>query len=188
MQKVKSEIEPDVLKGCKKGKLKYQEVLYSQFYGYGLSIALRYSYSREEALEILNDAFLKVFNNIKKFDNNKSFKSWFRRILINTSIDYFRKNKKLLYLENIDYTKVEVFNENDINSLEVQDLLKLLNSLPEMLRLTFNLYEIEGYKHDEIAEMLKIKASTSRANLTRAKKMLRNLFQKHHDINYANAI
>lgn len=155
-------------------------MLYKHFFAYGMSVALRYSYSRDEAVEILNDSFLKVFNNIKKFDESKTFKFWFRRIIINTSVDYYRKNKKLIPVENSDFAGMEIFSENEINSLEVQDLLKLLNSLPEVYRLTFNLYEIEGYKHDEIAEMMNVTASTSRSNLTRAKKMLRKAYFKQY--------
>jgi len=187
VQEQKVDIDSEIVKGCRKEKLKYQEMLYRQFYAYGMSVCLRYSYSREEAVEILNDSFLKVFNNLKTFDETKSFKAWFRRIIINTSIDYYRKNKKLIYLENTDYLNLEVFSENDINNLEVQDLLKLLNSLPEVYRLTFNMYEIEGYKHEEIAELLNITASTSRSNLTRAKKMLRQAFEKHYNYNNSSS-
>jgi len=188
VQTNKSEIAPEVLKGCKNGKLKHQEMLYSQFYSYGISVALRYSYSRDEALEILNDSFLKVFNSIASFDAEKQFRAWFRRIIINTSIDYYRKTKRLIFVENTDYSKVELFSQNDVNSLEMQDLLQLLGALPEVYRLTFNLYEIEGYKHEEIAEMLGITASTSRSNLTRAKKMLREAFLKQYNYSESQKI
>jgi len=175
-----SEIEAEILKGCKKGKLKYQEQLYKQFYSYGMSISLRYAYSREESLEILNDSFLKVFNNIDSFDAEKSFKAWFRRIIINTSIDYYRKTKRIIFVEPSEYAKNEIFSQSDVDNLHVEDLLNLLNALPEIYRITFNLYEIEGYKHEEIAEILQITASTSRSNLTRAKKMLREAYQNQY--------
>ncbi len=182
------EIEPKVLKACKKGDLKCQEILYRKFYAYGMSISLRYSYSREEAVEILNDSFLKVFVNISKFDKKKSFKAWFRRILINTSIDYYRKSKRLINTENIDDYNTEVKNYNEIDNMEAEELLLLLNNLPELYRIIFNLYEIEGYKHGEIAEQLNITTSTSRANLSRAKKMLRESFKKQYCNSYARVI
>lgn len=176
----------NILKGCKKGKLKYQELLYKQFYGYGMSVSLRYSYSKEEAVEILNDSFLKVFNNIDKYNTKQEFKPWFRRIIINTAIDYYRKNSKIKLL-NEPESEIELEPEATDN-LNVEDILKLLNDLPEIYRLTFNLYEIEGYKHEEIAEMLSIAVSSSRANLTRAKKMLRSAFKKHFEPKYYEAI
>jgi len=182
-------IEPNLLNGCIRGKIKFQELLYKQFYGYGMSICLRYSNNRDAAVEILNDSFLKVFDAIKTYDNSKPFKAWFRRIIINTSIDYYRKNLKYNETDSIDdYYDLQV-DYNAINDLNVDDILKLLNQLPEIYRITFNLYEIEGYKHEEIAEQLKITASTSRSNLTRAKKMLRDLYEKYYNIqklsNYA---
>jgi len=180
--------ESEIIKGCKKGKLNCQEMLYKRFYGYAMSVCLRYSYSRDEAVEILNDSFIKVFDNVKKFDDDLSFKPWLRRILINTSIDFYRKNKKqnqnqvLIDNLNIDY------DVGVLEKLNIDDILKILNDLPDIYRLTFNLYEIEGYSHNEISKMLNVTESTSRSNLTRAKQMLRLSYQKHFEINYAQAI
>ncbi len=188
MQIEKNEIESKILKACKRGSLKHQEMLYRKFYAYGMSITLRYTKSKEEAIEVLNDSFLKVFENIKKFDKNKSFKSWFRQITINTSIDYFRKNKKIIQTDNIEECKTENFEIETISNLEVDDILKLLNSIPKQYSIIFNLYEIEGYNHNEIAEKLSISDSTSRANLSRAKKMLRELYTKYYYTNYAGAV
>ncbi|MCF6366687.1 MAG: sigma-70 family RNA polymerase sigma factor [Bacteroidales bacterium] len=159
--------------------MKHQEMLYRQFYAYGMSITLRYTKSREEAIEVLNDSFLKVFNNIKKFDINKSFKSWFRQITVNTSIDYYRKSKRMILTDDIENYESATFDTTEINELEVEDILKLLNSIPEHYAVIFNLYEIEGFDHNEIAEKLNISDSTSRANLSRAKKMLRELYAEN---------
>jgi RNA polymerase sigma factor (sigma-70 family) len=185
----KFEIEPKIIEGCKNHKIKYQELLYKQFYGYGMSICLRYSYNKDEAVEILNDSFLKVFENIEKYKPELSFKSWLRRIIINTSIDYYRKSIKFKDTDSLD-EKYDAENNdyNIIDELNVEDILKLLNQLPEIYRLTFNLYEIEGFKHEEIAEQLNISISTSRSNLTRAKKMLRNSFEKLYQTSYARVI
>jgi len=184
-----NEIEQNILKGCIKKNLKSQELLYRQFFGYGMSISLRYSKNKDEAVEILNDSFLKVFDNIEKYNTELSFKSWFRRIVINTSIDYYRKNLKFTNTDSFEDTfETETVDANIIDELNVKDILKLLNQLPEIYRITFNLYEIEGYKHEEIAEKLNITTSTSRSNLTRAKKMLRMSFEKLYETSYARVI
>ncbi len=175
-----------IIRGCKRGKLKYQEMLYRQFYAYGMSVSLRYSNTREEATEILNDSFLKVFNNLNKYDTKKPFRSWFRRIIINTSIDYYRRDIKKIKKNNIDDYESLTYNQNQIENLEAEDILKLLNSLPKIQKIIFNMYEIEGYKHEEIAKKFNISESTSRANLSRAKKKLRELFKKQY--RYARVI
>lgn len=182
MKKNCQEIDSALLKGCKKGKRKYQEMLYKQFYAYVMSICLRYSYSREEAGEILNDSFMKIFENIKNYNADYSFKSWIRRIIINTAIDYLRKERKHKLCIEIDDTNQDFCDENVIDDLNVEEILKLLNELPDMYRTTFNLFEMEGYSHKEIAEILDISESTSRSNLTRAKKMLRIAFKKKFSV------
>jgi len=183
-----SEIEPKIIKGCVKGDMKYQEMLYKKFYAYGMSITLRYTKSREEAIEVLNDSFLKVFENINKFDLNRSFKSWFRQITVNTSIDQYRKSKKLIQTNDIEDHEKDLHDPDRIEDMEVEDLLNLLYSLPDHYRLIFNLYEIEGFDHNEIAEKLGISDSTSRANLSRAKKLLRELFKEQYYNTYAGVV
>lgn len=180
MPERKEEISSKILKGCIKGKSKYQEALYKQFYAYGMSICLRYAHSRDEAVEVMNDGFIKVFENINKYRVEQSFKSWFRRILINTAIDHYRKNCKHYNHLDEDIIDEEILDLNAVNSLELSDLMSLLNELPEQYRLTFNLFEIEGYAHDEIAEMLNIAVGTSRSNLARAKKILRKAYTTNY--------
>lgn len=177
------EIDEQTLLGCIKKSRKYQEKLYKQFYGYGMSIGLRYTNSREEAKEILNDAFVKIFNSIEKFDSKQSFKAWIRRIIINTSIDHYRREAKHQNHLDLDHQTVQDLNTEAIDQLAFEDIVKLLNHLPEFYRITFNLYEVEGYSHDEIAEVLNITPSSSRVYLMRAKKRLRELFQKYYSTN-----
>jgi RNA polymerase sigma factor (sigma-70 family) len=169
--------EQDLINGCCKGKIKYQEGLYRQFYSFAMSVCLRYAPNREDALEVLNDSFMKVFDNIKKFDQTRPFKSWFRRILVNTALDHYRANKK--YRLQVEYEAemmdVPVDLEMD-RSLETDEILDLFEQLPEIYRITFNLYEVEGYNHEEIAGLLDIAPGTSRSNLSRAKKMLKALY------------
>ena len=178
MNNTGGDIDEKTLIECKKKNRKFQEKLYKQFYGFAMSIGLRYSNSREEAKEIVNDSFVKVFSALDKYDPKLSFKAWIRRIVINTSIDHYRKEVKHSFHLDLDDPSVQDLNFEAIDQLCYEDVIKLLNELPEIHRIAFNLYEIEGYSHDEIAEVLNITASSSRVYLMRAKKTLRELFQK----------
>ncbi|MBP8792823.1 MAG: RNA polymerase sigma factor [Lutibacter sp.] len=170
-----------VIDGCKNGNIASQELLYKQFYGYAMTISRLYTYSIEDAVSILNDSFLKVFTAIQKKDFNDStqFKSWLRRIIINTAIDSYRKNVKHFYQEDIEEAvNIQSNDTSIIEDLTVKDILKLLDQLPELHRIVFNLYEIQGFSHQEIAKELEITESTSRVFLTRAKKKLRILINE----------
>ena len=168
-----------ILEGCLRGNRNSQRRLYEHFYGYAMSICLRYSSTREEAVEVLNDAFLKVFSHLHQYDPNCEFKPWLRRILINKAIDYHRKYKHKI-------SWVELSPKIDLADLTValpptlleQDMLPILQQLPPAYRMVFNLYVMEGYKHQEIAEQLGISVGTSRSNLLRAKAKLRTLLIK----------
>lgn len=166
-------MEQHLIERAKKGDPKSFEMLYKHFYGYAMSIALRYSNSRDEACEIVNDSFMKVFEKLPQYNLENSFKGWFRRILINTSIDYYRKNVKHFAIMDIEKAGAESLEPEVIDHLSKEDILELLRALPEMLRIVFNMYEIEGFSHNEISTQLDIPASTSRTYLARAKQKLR---------------
>ena len=152
-------------------------MLYRRFYGFAMSVCLRYAAGRNDALEILNDGFMKVFTNIEKHDQDRPFKNWFRKILVNTALDRFRAGKRFRISITID--EVEVAGEPELtNWMEAEEILELLSDLPESYRLIFNLYEVEGYSHDEIAGMLDIAPGTSRSHLSRAKMMLRKSYMQ----------
>jgi RNA polymerase sigma-70 factor (ECF subfamily) len=172
-----------VLKGCCRGDLKAQEQLFKQYYGYVMSIALRFSSSHDNALEIANDSFLKIFRKIESHKLDKEFKAWVRKIVVNTAIDYYRKDKKNSVEIPIEAAYNEPADESAIDNLNAEEIIKLINSLPVKYRYTFSLFEFEGYSHDEIALQLGITASTSRSNLSRAKKMLRQkiLINNHYE-------
>jgi RNA polymerase sigma factor (sigma-70 family) len=164
-----------VLKRCSRGDLKAQEYLFKKYYGYVMSIALRFSSCRDNALEITNDSFLKIFRKIDSHQIDKEFKAWVRRIVINTALDYYRKEKKYDVEISLEEASDEPEDESVLDKLNAEEIIKLINSLPMIYRYTFTLFEIEGFSHDEIAQQLGITASTSRSNLTRAKKMLRQM-------------
>ncbi|MDD4922873.1 MAG: sigma-70 family RNA polymerase sigma factor, partial [Bacteroidales bacterium] len=155
-----------------------QGLLYKRFFGYALSIAMIYNNSREDALEIVNDGFMKVFSEIEKYDRSQPFKGWLRKIVINTSIDRLRK-KRSQYLSldhESEVLQMRDGNADAVSNLTAQDVLKLLNKLSDAQRVVFCLFEIEGFSHFEIAGQLHIPESSSRVLLTRAKKQLRELF------------
>jgi RNA polymerase sigma-70 factor (ECF subfamily) len=175
-------MEAGIIKNCKSGKLKHQEKLYKHFYSYAMGICLRYTYTKTDASEILNDSFLKVFKSINSFNEELPFKPWLRKIIVNTAIDYYRKNARFSPMLEIEQAENEGFNIDAIDTLTYHDLIKILDELPEPYRLIFNLYEIEGYTHREIAEKTGLNESTSRSYLARAKKKLRTLVENYFEL------
>lgn len=162
-----------LIQEAKDGSPKALEMLYKHFYGYAMSISLRYSNSRDEACEIVNDSFMKAFDRLDQYSDSSSFKAWFRRIVINTSIDYYRKNVKHYAVMEIEKASAETYDPSVVDELSKEEILRALRGLPEVMRIIFNMYEIEGYSHNEISEQLDIPASTSRTYLARAKQRLR---------------
>ena len=166
-----------------------QSFLYKRFYGYMMAVSLRYVKNEMEAEDIVNESFVKIFRKLSNFeileDENaleKSFKGWIARITVNTSIDKLRAQKVTLDIDDINELEIENNSVAISSNLEVNDILKLLNKLPEIQRMIFNLYEIEGYSHDEISKQLNIPDSTCRTYLTRAKARLRMLYQEQFEM------
>ncbi len=174
-------LSQELIDGCKKKKVKCQELLYKQFFGYALSIALRYIGDRNKAIEVVDDSFMKVFDKICLYNTNQDFKGWFRIIIINTTIDKLRKEQILTQRERkINGESVLMNDKCDADSgVHFTELYELTSSLPDIHRTVFNLFEIEGFNHREIAQMLDIPESSSRTYLTRAKKRLRDLYKKY---------
>ena len=175
-----------LLKKCSRGDSKAQEHLFKLYFSYSMSVALRFSSCREDALEIVNDSFLKIFLKIEFHNSDSEFRAWLRRIVINTAIDRYRKDKKHNYETSIDEASGETVDESVIDNLNAEEIINLINSLPAMYRYTFTLFEIEGFSHDEISAQLGITPGTSRSNLTRAKKLLRRMIIIEHS--YARVI
>lgn len=172
------------LEGCLLAKAgRCQEFIYKKYYGYTMAIAIRYVRDEMEAEDIVNEAFVKVFRKIAEFvypeeedSVDKAFRSWIAKITVNTSIDKLRARKEVASIDEVSPSDLVVHAVSVSTVLEEQDILKLLNDLPHIQRSIFNLYEIEGYSHQEIGEMLDIPESTSRTYLTRAKMKLRKLY------------
>jgi len=171
--------EAELIRGCVKRSEKHQELLYKQYFGYVKSICRAYVSDYEMILEITDDSFIKVFASIKKYDPNQSFKTWLRRIAVNTAIDHYRKNKR--HLNSLSITDSSSFSLkiDMVDQLTIEDIYKLINILPDLQRLVLNLYEIEGFSHTEISKSLGIPESSSRVYLTRAKQKLKELVKSH---------
>ncbi|MEA5006784.1 MAG: RNA polymerase sigma factor [Rikenellaceae bacterium] len=169
----------EIIQGCIHKNEKSREVLYRKFFGYAMSVALLYANDRGDATEIVNDSFIKIFKEIRKFDTSMSFKSWFRRIVINTAIDRFRKESRKRTMIQVDELPVHDTEPGVISKISAEEIFSLLNNLPLIHKTIFCLYEIEGYSHEEIAKELKIPESSCRVYLTRAKKRLQELYRLH---------
>ncbi len=128
-------------------------------------------------MEVVNDGFIKVFMNMRHYDKERSFKGWFRRILINTAIDNFRSNKNHYHHLDAEDQTISNFNDNIIDTMSANEILNLVQCLPPAYKLVFNLYALEGYKHSEIAEKLNISIGTSKSNLAKARNKLKTAIQ-----------
>lgn len=167
-----------ILVGCVKQDRQSQKLLYKEFYSYGMSVAIRYIKDESEAELIVHDGFLKVFNNVKKFDQSKAFKPWFRQIVVNTSIDYLKKQKRLMMNSNISEAENKADRENILSSISYKELIAMVHSLSDAYRTVFNMYVIDGFKHEEIAKTLNISVGTSKSNLSKARTKLKALISK----------
>lgn len=171
------------LADCRKDRRGGQRELYRHFYGYSMSICLRYAKNREEASEILNNAWLKIFAKIKQYDPDYPFKPWCRRILINAAIDYHRRIKHLPLFTDIDDISEAAHPEFSLPALsQHEDMLPVLQLLPTVYRTVFNLAVFEEYKHHEIAELLGISIGASKSNLSKAKSKLRKILTENRKI------
>jgi RNA polymerase sigma factor (sigma-70 family) len=174
----------ELIDGCLQSNRRSQEVLYRQFYGYAMGVCLRYSKNKDEAREILNDGFFKVFTKLESFDRQRPFKTWLARIIINTAIDYYRHEvSKVVFVHEEAAAEFPV-QESVISKLAYEELVKLVQTLTPAYRLVFSLYVMDGYSHDEIAEQLNITVGASKSNLSRAREKLRELLSKINTDNY----
>ncbi len=163
----------NLVEGCLKGNRVSQKELYQHFFGFAMSLCLRYTTHPEEAQEILNDGFMKVFTKIHTYNAERPFIFWLRRIMINTAIDYYRRQPPDAYSIDIDEVRTISTKQADaIEELNEKELLKLVQELPPAYRMVFNLYVMEGFKHEEIAQQLGIHVGTSKSNLAKARKYL----------------
>jgi RNA polymerase sigma-70 factor (ECF subfamily) len=171
-------------------------MIYSSFYGYAMAICNRYTGNYDDALEILNDGFLKIFKELHHYkpayaDTSASFKGWLRKIMVYTAIDHFRKNKKHMLNGQVDPANLQIasHNEDALDKITHDEIIKAIQKLSPAYRTVFNLFVIEGMSHEEIANRLGITTGTSKSNLSKARMHLQRILIKEHKIEYTkNAV
>ena len=174
----------DLLEGCLRHDRASQKLLYQQFYSYGMGICLRYGDNRDEASEILNDGYMKLFSNLEKFDLTKPFKPWLRKILVNTSINFYHKKQLQIHTEEIAKIHNVSSTESILSGINYEEVVAHLQKLSPAYRTVFNLYVIEGYTHMEIASKLQISVGTSKSNLFKAKEQLKKILNDFFEADY----
>ncbi len=178
------DIDLDLINACIKKNRKAQFTLYQKCYALLLSVCLRYEHNKSDADHILNKAFLKILNHLDSYNLNVPFEAWIRRIMINTIIDEYRRNKKnahVITIEEIsalgsDKTVIDI--NNATKKFDERDLLRLLERLPNVSKQVFNLFAIDGYAHKEIADMLNMSEGTSKWHVSFARKKLREMIRE----------
>lgn len=171
--------EDELIEGCIRQDVHFQKMLYQKYAGKMMAVCLRYCNSRQEAEDVLQDAFIKIFDKIRYFEKRGSLEGWIRRIMVNSAL---KSNDKRVYKfepGSLEHTEEPAFNAKAISNLETKKLLEIIQELPEGYKAVFNLYAIEGYSHKEIGDILNISEVTSRTQYARAKKYLIKLLEKY---------
>lgn len=177
------------MEGCRQNRRDSQKAVYTSFYGYAMAICGRYAGQQEDALEILNDGFLKVFRELHQFkpaysDLMNSFKGWLRRIMIYTAIDHYRKNQKHQLVTHLDtgVVPLPVTGTEALDKLSYEEIIRAVQQLSPGYRTVFNLFVIEGLSHEEIARHLGLSTGTTKSNLSKARAQLQKILLKDQQI------
>ena len=175
--------EEAILSGCLQNDAGAQKELYTRYSPKMLSVCYRFAHNREDAEDMLQEGFIKVFSQVHTFQNKGAFEGWIRRIMVHTCINHLKKNKK--FNESVDIihaSGVQVREESVPSIVQAKQIVECIRLLPLGYRTVLNLYAIEGYSHKEISAMLDVEESTSRSQYTRAKQMLEDILIKKNII------
>ena len=167
--------EEEVVQGCINQDRHCQKLLYERYYGSMMAVCMRYTSDREEARDVLHEAFMKVFKNLGRFKSGTNLGAWIRRIMINTSIDHYRKNAKQPSFVEINNAVHEADVQDVVAEMSAEEILAFVQKLSPAYRAVFNLYVIEGYSHKEVGEALGISEGTSKSNLAKARAKLQQM-------------
>ncbi|MFI5187490.1 MAG: RNA polymerase sigma factor [Chitinophagales bacterium] len=175
--------------GCAMNNRESQKKIYSSFYGYAMAVCDRYTKSQEDAVEILNDGFLKIFKEVHRYkpaysDVVSSFKGWLRKIMVYTAIDHFRKNQKYQFTSDLDNGIIQVSSggEDALDRISYEEIIRSIQDLTPGYRTVLNLFIIEGFTHEEISEKLGISIGTSKSNLAKARRQLQKILFRQNQI------
>ena len=163
---------PDIIQDCLDGDTNAQELLYNKYSGKMYGVCLQYSDNYDDAKDILQEGFIKVFTNLHQFKGKGSFEGWIRRIMVNTALEKYRDKHYLNRVDEDEAEKLEKVDYNIIDEMSARDLMKVIQELSPKYRMVFNLFAIEGYSHKEISALLEISEGTSKSNLSRARAIL----------------
>lgn len=173
--------ESDLIHGCLQGNRRMQEELYRRFSPRMYAVCLRYAGNTEEAEDILQEGFLKVFKKMDSFRSEGSFEGWMRRIFVNTAIEHFRRKRYLLPVTEREENTIEGKYLSVLDDLAARDIMALVQELSPGYRTVFNMYVVEGFTHKEIADILGISEGTSKSQLSRAKVILQDMVKQFID-------
>lgn len=175
----------ELMEGCKAGNRKMQEELYKQTASKMMAVCMRYAKDKMEAEDVLQMGYIKIFQKVKEYRGDGSFEGWIRRIMVNTAIESYRKNLRILNVVPIEDAYEQPSTGFDFSRLGMQDLMKIIQKLADGYRVVFNMYIIEGYTHKEIAETLGISEGASKSQLSRARAILKEEIIKMEEFGYA---
>ncbi|WP_240671069.1 RNA polymerase sigma factor [Lacibacter luteus] len=177
MQSNQTFTDADLIQGCIQGDRRMQKALYDKYAGKMYAVCLRYMSNADDAQDILQDGFIKVYKNLERFRGEGSFEGWVRRIFVNTAIEQIRKKKNDLSLTEKEES-IELKSVSAIENINEKDLMKIIRDLSPGYRAVFNLYVVEGYSHKEIGDMLGISEGTSKSQLARARMILQEKIKR----------
>ena len=174
---------PVLVAGCLRRERKAQRLVYERYFAFGMGVAIRYTCDRGEAVAVLNNAFLTVFRRLDAYDVRRAFEPWFRTIVVRAALDHLRQSRKHpAHVELDDYTPA-FDREETLSRIGYQELLAMVQRLSHAYRMVFNLYVIDGFKHEEIASRLNISVGTSKSNLHKARAQLKRMVEQSLRVN-----
>ena len=178
-KKIKENIsEKELIEFCIADKRQYQEILYRKYADKMYTVCLTYSDRDDDASDILQESFIKLFRNLHKFKFDGSFEGWLRRIVVNTALEHYRKRVRIKEKLKVYETYIEPSTDNVLAKINAKQLIQLVNELPKKAAMILKLYAIEGFKHKEISELLRISIGTSKSQLNRARFLLKESLNK----------
>ncbi len=179
---LKNYSQDEIIRGCRKQDPRFQKALVVQYSGRLMAVSRRYSRDQESAKDILQEALIKIIKAVPNYKEQGSFEAWAKRIVINTALKFFDKSSFRNELYTIDDQPEKSVSPDAYSNMAADELMAVINKLPENYRTIFNLHAIEGFSHREISEAMGIEESTSRSQLTRARGMLKKYLSKNEKI------
>lgn len=177
--------EAELVKACLEGNSEARRALYDRYSSKLWVVCLRFARNRMIAQDLFQEGFIRIFENLSSYQGQGSFEGWLRRIMVNTSINYYKKHKRHLSDQDSNDTVPERWYDSDvIDTLSADELLEMVQSLPDSHRVVFNLFVLEGYSHKEIADLLGITENTSKSRMFRSRLMLQEIMERNNKESY----